>query len=154
MKQFCPQCNKWIDSNTRKCPECGMIMYAEGEYTQKAQHDNISAAGDITRADSAFDNSNAEKSPENRSSEKDDQNSMPDPSNGYLAQSTISDLKIDVGILGIKGCSRDENKKYTEMLKNGQPLPDDLIKREYDDGSFSFLHTFTKVPPNEEEKYI
>ena len=102
MKQFCPQCNKWIDSSTRKCPNCGTIMYDENEYTQSA----------------------------------------------------INDLRIDVGIIGIEGCSRDENKKYTEMLQNGQPLPDDLIKREYSDGTSSFLHTVTKIPPNEEEKYL
>ncbi len=162
MKQFCPRCNKWIDSNTRKCPECGMIMYAESEYTQTAQRDNISVATDKSRTDSNLDHSNLnynakpfdEKSPENQSPKKDDQISTFKSSNGVFTSSAISDLKIDVGILDVAECSRDENRKYTEMITNGQSIPDNLIKREYDDGTLSFLRTITRVPPDEEEKYI
>lgn len=49
-------------------------------------------------------------------------------------------------------CTREENKAYSQMLKNGQPLPQGVIKDEY--AGEGYAEFYTVYTPDLSEKEI
>lgn len=73
-----------------------------------------------------------------------------------MSNITYNQLKVDVGIDSVTDCTPEENQRFEEMLKNNQPLPDGIIRAEYNssDGSYLFFHTNPQILPEKEELYV
>lgn len=67
-----------------------------------------------------------------------------------MANENLDQLKVDVGLVKLEECTSQENSDYSEMKKNGQPLPDDICKT-YNGG---YYHLLPKVSEDKEELYL
>lgn len=67
-----------------------------------------------------------------------------------MANRDFDQLKVDVGLVKLEDCTPQENSDYSEMKKNGQPLPEDICKA-YIDG---YCRLLPKVPEEKAELYV
>lgn len=73
-----------------------------------------------------------------------------------MAKYNLNQLKADVGLLSLKECSAEENLKFAEMVKNGQPLPEDIFQAKDKDvnGNLTFFRGTLQVSPDKEELFV
>ena len=61
-------------------------------------------------------------------------------------------LKEKVGLLNTWPCNEEESKMYTEMLQNGQQLPEGILVYKNEIGGYYFYNTFSNAPSAEKEE--
>lgn len=66
----------------------------------------------------------------------------------------LKSYKYDFDLLQKIPCSKSENKKYKELLKNGQELPKGVFRYKYFDDSESNEEFYTIYDPNLTEQEI
>ena len=73
-----------------------------------------------------------------------------------MANENFDQLKVDVGLTQIKECNNEENAKFSEMEKNGEPLPNDIRRLEYVDAKMSpcYGRLQSKTDPEQEKLYV
>lgn len=67
-----------------------------------------------------------------------------------MANDNLDQLKVDVGLVKLEECAPQENSDYSEMKKNGQPLPDDICKTYNGD----YCRMLPRVSEDKEELYL
>ena len=70
----------------------------------------------------------------------------------------LRDIYFDVNLLQKIDCSKEDNKKYIQMLKNGETLPNGVFEYKYDfdeegSGTFYTIHK-PELTPEERLEYI
>ncbi|MDE6733675.1 MAG: hypothetical protein K2J77_12485 [Oscillospiraceae bacterium] len=73
-----------------------------------------------------------------------------------MAKYNLNQLKADVGLLSLKDCSAEENRKFAEMMKNGESLPDDIYATENMDakGNRAFCRGTLNATPDNEQLFV
>lgn len=73
-----------------------------------------------------------------------------------MAKYNLNQLKADVGLLRLKDCSAEENLQFAEMIKNGQPLPEDTFQAEQRDvnGNLTFFRGTLQASSDKEELFV
>lgn len=62
--------------------------------------------------------------------------------------------KFEFGLLQKIPCSKEENKEYQQLLKNGESLPDGVFAYVYDNGEVSTTDFYTVYEPQLTEDEI
>lgn len=73
-----------------------------------------------------------------------------------MAKEHFNQLKADVGLVNMLECTTQENSVFAEMEKNGQALPEDVCRAEYNDihGQPVYYRLLAKAPSDKEELYV
>lgn len=74
-------------------------------------------------------------------------------------KSTYEQLMIDIGLISTEDCTSKENAQYTQMLKNGEQLPEGIYKTDNIDYSSAqrpqvFLKRVSQIPQEKEQTYL
>ena len=56
------------------------------------------------------------------------------PKNLIDVRKEIRQAKVDIGLLQEIPCTKEDNKKYRDMVKRGEPLPQGIFQYEASDG--------------------
>lgn len=67
-----------------------------------------------------------------------------------MANEHFDQLKVDVGLVKMEECTAKENSDYSEMEKNGHPLPKEVCRTYNGD----YCRLLPKVSEDKEELYL
>ena len=73
-----------------------------------------------------------------------------------MAHDSFDQFKVDVGLTRIKECDKEENAKFFEMEKNGEPLPEDIRRLQYmgEKGIPCYGRLHAAADPYQEKMYV
>lgn len=68
---------------------------------------------------------------------------------------TYDQLRVATDLEAQVPCTPEENRRYNELLNNGQPLPNGIVQTyKGENNSSYFAHTQNKMPIEQEQLYI